>query len=82
MVTCYTSLVSTFEERRALRAAWPVRKVALHDEGRVDERDTTTADERLALVATLTREQWALSGRPIPEYERHEMPGRIIRPCK
>jgi hypothetical protein len=45
----------------------------------VDERDTTTADERLALVWKLTAEQWALSGRPHPNYSRAEMPGTVVR---
>lgn len=34
----------------------------------------TTPAQRVALVWTLTQEAWALSGRPIPKYARHEMP--------
>jgi hypothetical protein len=30
---------------------------------------------RIALVEQLTRDAWALSGRPLPEYERSTMPG-------
>jgi hypothetical protein len=71
--------VSTFEERRRARAAMPVRIVALGHEPLTDERDTSTVDERLALVWTLTRRQWAFAGLEIPRYTRAEMPGRILR---
>ncbi len=71
--------MSTFEERRRQRLAWPVRVIRLEDEGLFDDRDSTTVDERLALVARLTREQWAFSGREWPRYERKDMPGRVIR---
>jgi hypothetical protein len=71
--------VSSFEERRRARAAWPVRRIALRDEPLTDSRDTSTVDERLALVWSLTRQQWAFAGRDIPAYTRAEMPGRIVR---
>jgi hypothetical protein len=71
--------MTTFEERARARADWPVRVVRLGDEGATDPRDTTTVDERLRLVAVLTLEQWALSGREIPTYARAEMPGRVVR---
>ncbi len=73
------SVVTTFEERAKARAAWPVRVVALGEEGATDARDTTTVAERLRLVAVLTREQWAFSGREIPDYARADMPGRVLR---
>jgi hypothetical protein len=57
-----------------------VRVVRLGDERLTDERDTSTVDERVALVWRLTREQWALAGRTIPDYPRAEAPGRVIRP--
>ncbi|MBN8615665.1 MAG: hypothetical protein J0L92_34035 [Deltaproteobacteria bacterium] len=47
---------STREERRAARAHWPIRKLRLGEEELVDPRDTSTVDERLALVWQLTRE--------------------------
>jgi len=71
--------VSTFEERRALRGAWPIRAVPLEQEGAVDRRVVSTVDERLALVHTLTLQLWAFAGRPLPTYSRAEMPGRIVR---
>jgi hypothetical protein len=75
----YWADLSTFAQRRAARASWPIRAVALGHEELVDGRDTTTVDERLALVWTLTRELWAFTGRPIPDYARSEMPGRVVR---
>jgi hypothetical protein len=71
--------VSTFEERRRARANWPVRKLALLDEQLTDARDLSTVDERIALVWTLTRRQWAFSGRHMPKYDRASMPGRVLR---
>jgi hypothetical protein len=41
---------------------------------------TTTASERLAMVALLSARMWTLTGQPIPHYERNHMPGRVIRP--
>jgi len=71
--------VSSFEERKRARAAWPIRRVGLRDEPLTDARDNSTVDERIALVWTLTRRQWAFSGRAVPTYARSEMPGSIVR---
>ena len=38
-----------------------------------------TPAERLAAVWELTCDAWALSGRPMPEYARAEMPGKVTR---
>jgi hypothetical protein len=72
-------LVSSFEERKRARAGWPIRKVGLRDEELTDSRDTSSVDERIALVWTLTRRQWAFAGRAIPTYTRAAMPGRVLR---
>ena len=74
--------VSTFEERRRARAAWPMRRVSLRDEALTDERIPEDPDARVAMVAILTRTQWALSGAELPRYTRAEMPGRLIRPAR
>jgi hypothetical protein len=74
-----SSQVSTFEERRRARAGWPIRKVGLRDEELTDPRDTSTVDQRLALVWTLTMQQWAFAALEIPTYTRAEMPGRVLR---
>lgn len=71
--------MSSPEERRLARATWPIRAFRLGEEPLVDDRDTTTVDERLALVWVLTREQWAFAGLPLPGYTRAEMPGTVLR---
>lgn len=71
--------MSSFDERRRARAAWPIRSFRLGEEPLVDERDAMTPDERLELVGRLTREQWALAGRSWPEYSRAQMPGTVVR---
>lgn len=72
--------MSTFEERRRARAEWPIRRVALGDEALTDDRIPEDVAARLEMVAELTRTQWVLTGREMPKYQRHEMPGRVRRP--
>jgi hypothetical protein len=49
-------------------------------EPRDDLMATTTASERLAMVALLSARMWRLTGQPTPDYGRVDMPGRVIRP--
>jgi hypothetical protein len=63
--------------RAASRRSWPVRLVALGSEPRNQLDRSTTAEERLAMVWTLTLEAWALSGRSIPAYPRAASPVRL-----
>lgn len=42
---------------------------------------STSVEQRLAMVATLSRRMWELTGQPFPRYERSDMPGRVIRPA-
>ncbi|HEX2252972.1 MAG TPA: hypothetical protein VHQ65_06875 [Thermoanaerobaculia bacterium] len=51
---------------------------ALGDQCGDDLSATTTPEERLAMVWPLTVDAWALSGREIPAYSRHEMPVLVI----
>lgn len=67
------------ETRRAARKDWPMRKGSLHDPPQDDLSDSTTAEERLQMVWTLTLEAWELAGLPMPDYERHNIPMRVIR---
>jgi len=71
--------VSSFEERRRARGAWAIRQVKLTEEPLTDERLPADPDARVAMVATLTAEQWALSGEPLPRYARADMPGHLRR---
>ncbi len=56
------------------REAWPVRRFRLGEELRDDLSLTTTVEERLEMVETLSVEAWTLTGKPFPSYARHEMP--------
>jgi hypothetical protein len=56
--------------------------VALGSEELADPRIPESVDERIALVWTLTRQQWAFAGKALPRYERSQMPTRILRPSK
>lgn len=67
--------------RRAARASWPGLKSTLSDApGAEDLRATTTPEQRLAMMWELARGAWALTGAPMPDYSRADMPGRVIRP--
>jgi hypothetical protein len=67
--------------RRAARASWPIRVYRLGNEPGDDLSSTTTAEERLAMVWSLTLEAWAVAGKPLPCYSRGETPIRAV-PCK
>lgn len=47
-----------------------------------DLSDSTTVAERLTMLANLSREAWALTGLPLPAYERHQIPVRIVAVSK
>jgi len=64
--------------RRAARRDWPIRVYRLGDEPADDLSATTTAAERLAMMWPLTLRVWALTGRPLPDYERSETPIRVV----
>ncbi len=53
------------------------RVVTLASEEARDARLGTTATERLAMLAELSRLAWTASGRPFPAYERARMPVRL-----
>jgi hypothetical protein len=56
-----------------------VRVFRLGEEPRDDLSDSTTAEERLAILQDLSERAWALSGKPFPSYSRSEIPVRIVR---
>jgi hypothetical protein len=56
------------------RHDWPVRVFALGSEPGDDLSATTTPEERLSMVHTLTLEAWSLTGQPWPSYSRAETP--------
>jgi len=55
-----------------------VRKVRLDGGPGDDLSDTTTAEERIAMMWPLATEAWSLTGQPMPEYERKDTPVRLI----
>jgi hypothetical protein len=62
------------ERRAANRRSWPVRKVRLGEEPGEYLSATTTPAERIGMMWRLAQDAWALSGRPISDYSREEMP--------
>jgi hypothetical protein len=68
------------EHRRAAgRRDWPIEVHRL-DASRSDSLSTTTtAQQRLAMMWPLALEAWRVSGTPIPDYTRSEIPSRVIR---
>ena len=72
--------LSEKEERAAARRGWPVVQYRLGEEPGDDLSASTTAEERLAMMWQLAKHAWLLSGKPMPDYERGNAPGRVIRP--
>jgi hypothetical protein len=66
--------------RAAARASWPIAIHTLGTEPSDDLSDVTTAVERVAMMAELAESAWRLAGRPIPIYDRHNIPWRLFRP--
>ncbi len=62
--------------RCAARKDWPVTVHRLGDEPPID---ATTPEQRLAMMWELAVQAWAVAGIPIPDYERKDMPVRVLR---
>ena len=56
-----------------------VRVYRLGREPGDDLSAVSTPEQRLAMVAELSRRMWELTGRPVPSYPRAAMPGRVLR---
>ena len=61
------------------RADWPIRRFALGEEPGDDLSDTTTPEERMAMMWRLAKEGWARAGRTLPTYARRDAPTRLYR---
>jgi hypothetical protein len=57
----------------------PIRVYRLGEEPGDDLSAVTTPEQRLAMVAELSRRMWSLTGRPVPSYSRAGMPVRVTR---
>lgn len=44
-----------------------------------DPRDQRSLEERVAAVWELSARAWALTGRPLPDYARGAIPGKLLR---
>lgn len=64
----------------APRPPLTARVYRLGEEPGDDLSTISTAEQRLAMVAVLTRRMWELTGRPVPRYERTTMAVRLRRP--
>jgi len=62
------------EDVREARRRWPVRLYRLGEEPGEDQSGLNTPEQRLSMMWDLARDAWALTGRPLPEYLRHETP--------
>jgi hypothetical protein len=67
-------------QRRLARAGWPVSVHRLDEEPSDDLSATTTPAERIAMMAELAEAAFRVTGRPLPSYERHAIPGRLFQP--
>ena len=64
--------------RAEARARWPGRLARLEELPEVEVVPGTPA-ERVGMVRELTLAAWAMRGEPLPRYDRHEAPGRLLR---
>jgi hypothetical protein len=55
-----------------------VRVVGLHSPEAGDSRVAGTPSERVALVAVLSADLWALTRAPLPMYDRTSMPVTVV----
>lgn len=61
------------------RINYPVRKSRLEDQGRDSDLDGTTAEERLAMVWTLTVQAWLFKGERADESRLRRDIVRVLR---
>lgn len=69
--------------RAAARAGWAGSKTTLDSQGASEDLSgSTTVEQRLGMMWELARGAWALTGEPMPSYNRAETPGRVLRPSE
>ncbi|MEO5824811.1 MAG: hypothetical protein ABIR59_02905 [Gemmatimonadales bacterium] len=67
-------------ERRDARRTMPIRLYRLGEEPGNDLTPLTSAAERLAMVALLSRRMWRLTGQPEPAYTRATISCVVLHP--
>ncbi len=63
------------------RSPWPIAVYGPGQEPGDDLSAFLGPAERVELVWHLSRRMWLLSGRPLPQLPRQELPIRVIRPA-
>ena len=61
------------------RVGEPARILQLADHQLDDLSQVTSAAERVAMVAVLSKRMWEITGRAFPSYTRSEMPVKLVR---
>jgi hypothetical protein len=74
------NVMSSAAERRAARLNWPIKAVRLLTDDEVVLARTTTVEERLAMMWQLALDAWDMSGKALPQYDRDNIPGRLLPP--
>jgi hypothetical protein len=64
--------------RARLRERWPIVRRALGDEADDDLSADTTPGQRVAMMRHLAEEAWRVAGRPLPTYDRAQIPARFF----
>ena len=68
-----------FEDRTLPRHAWPLRIISMSRASDDDLSGSTTVEQRLRFVESLSQEAWALVAAPAADYDRAHMPVRVVR---
>jgi hypothetical protein len=74
------STTDAAEQRRTGRAHWPIVRFRLGEEPSDDLSAVTTPVECIAMMRTLAESAWKLAGRPLPTYDRRNIPARFFGP--
>lgn len=75
---CRAQRVGRLQQMPAARRNMTVRVVSLHSLEAGGSRVAGTPSERVALVGVLSADLWARTQRPLPSYERAEMPVCVV----
>ena len=69
---------SVAHDRKEARKNWPVIAVSSKSDDVITIAKTTSSSERLAMMWQISHDAWVLTGKGFPEYQRHNMPGKLI----
>jgi hypothetical protein len=66
--------------RRIARAQWSIARFRLGEEPDDDLSESTSPAQRIAMMWVLAESAWKMTGRPLPTYERCDIPATYYRP--